>query len=781
MNYSEYLESGTKRIEEFCISQGVGDEEKNLIVNAFSNELSEKIGNPENLIDYDQLIYSNSIRFIDNRLSHILSQDSLSETELREGIGLCQRLNAYIPLYKDNKWELPKLANNNPNKCQDLLEKRLDNASTRGKIIAKDQRISELLGKLQNDPNLPILEELSVVVEEFEQEIAEVKKKRQNLPIIVNKDVRKLQKQLSEIKKKAVQREELCKNILSIDNQIHSVVSSSNQGSAQWRSVISLCQKQIALFNDCSKMQWTLPQVKYDNPEYLANKYQLYITMAIEDEAITKGWDGLHIKRQYTDFFDHCDKLQEYIQVCNRNRWELPRLTNSDPRRLKELKLAEKDKGDRRKRFKIRLLFALLLIVAIGIAAIVGVAKYRSTRVKIPFDASSISGRDLESVSKELVEAGFENIHYVEDESGWFKDETVIGVSIDNSDGYKEGSYIKPDVEVIVDYSSKDRIFVTSLLENWEKLQYSEIEKVLTDAGFNNIVLQEIITSQPEQDNKIAGLDLNDSAFTNEECYLPKDAPIIISYYSHQIGIGSNSSSFIGRNYGDVVKELQNNGFKNVISRSVKSGWAKSNTVVGVSVDNNQDFNASTYFQPDARIVVIYSSDNRIEVTDYLNNWNSKNYSSVVKELKKAGLTYVNAASVETTEKNKNGKISSITIDTKKYENGECYLMKDSVVRLKYYELWIQIGKKAADYKNAEYQEIVKELETKGFTNITLKRANNIGWFFIHPKEGTIKSISINGNDEFEDYDTYKYDTNIVIVVNTRTNEGCEDITTVDE
>lgn len=48
-------------------------------------------------------------------------------------------------------------------------------------------------------------------------------------------------------------------------------------------------------------------------------------------------------------------------------------------------------------------------------------------------------------------------------------------------------------------------------------------------------------------------------------------------------------------------------------------------------------------------------------------------------------------------------------------------------------------------------------------------------------KEGNIKSISINGISDFADGDAFAYDDEIVIIVHTFKNKGCEDITLVTE
>ena len=65
-----------------------------------------------------------------------------------------------------------------------------------------------------------------------------------------------------------------------------------------------------------------------------------------------------------------------------------------------------------------------------------------------------------------------------------------------------------------------------------------------------------------------------------------------------------------------------------------------------------------------------------------------------------------------------------------------------------------------------------------GFTNITVYRNDDLfnGWI---TKEGSIESISINGNETFEATNQYYYNAPIVIVVNTFKGKGCDDITKI--
>ena len=102
---------------------------------------------------------------------------------------------------------------------------------------------------------------------------------------------------------------------------------------------------------------------------------------------------------------------------------------------------------------------------------------------------------------------------------------------------------------------------MTDLLKNWKKTEHSAIEKALKDAGFSNITLKKVTTSDKQINGLTAAVTLDGISYTNERCYLSKKAPIIISYYALQIKIGQTAKQF-ERNqmYSDVIKQLQSQG-----------------------------------------------------------------------------------------------------------------------------------------------------------------------------------------------------------------------------
>ena len=180
-----------------------------------------------------------------------------------------------------------------------------------------------------------------------------------------------------------------------------------------------------------------------------------------------------------------------------------------------------------------------------------------------------------------------------------------------------------------------------------------------------------------------------------------------------------------------------------------------------------------------SKIVVKYSSDDRENITDVLVDWQKSNYKVLQRKLREKGFTNVRIQSKQTESKSQNNLVSSIKLNNEEFIAGDCYLPKSASVLIEYYLLKIKIGNTATEFMDdKQYSEVVRQLREKGFTNIRLMRANNL-FLGIMAKEGTINKITINGAENFKARDMFRYDAEIVIVVNTKKGSGCEDITEI--
>ncbi len=773
--FGKYLEAGTRRILEIMSSSDMGEEEKGLIIETFASELSNNIGSTENLGEYEPLLYGVSVGYIDGKISLFLSNQNATNSDYETAIRLCQRQQEILGIFQSNKWKLPKINNTDIEKCLEELRWRQESISISSKILKEDRQIDELNRSAQTDLSVRTCDMVLELITELEKDIALCKTRKMTVPEIGNKDTKKTRKKITDLRKIAEQKDNLHQSIYDIDLQIHNLVSIQNATLQQWQEIISLCQRQSELLLGCNKKQWPSPSVRYVDPRGVADKYRHYLEMVDLDRVLVSDRDSLSTSKQYKTFFVNCDKQRGNIEICKKNRWEIPALDISDPAGLSNAVHAEKSKRDKAKTLKKTLVLAGIIAFCTLILVLFGIYKYREGKAQVPFDSLYVTGKDLDEIYKELDDAGFENITKKPAASGWLDSEEVISVSIDNSENYGKGDYRELDVTVVITYSSKGRVYVTDLLKDWKKTDYATIEKIFKDAGFTNVSLEELITSDKDNDKLTAALSLNGEMYINEHCYLPKNAPIIISYYALKIGIGNDSSQFIGLDYEDVVKDLKESGFTNVQTQVVNTGWEKGNTVVGVTVNNKDTYSSSESFDPDVKIVVKYSSNDRIDATAILGDWATKDYLQLRNSLSNKGFTNIAVVPKDITDGSKNHLVAGIAINHDSFASGDCFIQKDKPITIEYYVLVITIGNNASAFEGEQYSTVVANLKNIGFTNIQLQRANNLinGWI---TKEGSIKSISIGGNSDFTDTSIFQYDTQIVIVVNTFRDKGCEDI-----
>lgn len=73
----------------------------------------------------------------------------------------------------------------------------------------------------------------------------------------------------------------------------------------------------------------------------------------------------------------------------------------------------------------------------------------------------------------------------------------------------------------------------------------------------------------------------------------------------------------------------------------------------------------------------------------------------------------------------------------------------------------IKAGQSAEDMKDQNYELIVEQLKSAGFTNISTIDLDDAGWFT--NKENTVYSVSIGGNAKFSSSDFFSPDAKVIV------------------
>lgn len=236
-----------------------------------------------------------------------------------------------------------------------------------------------------------------------------------------------------------------------------------------------------------------------------------------------------------------------------------------------------------------------------------------------------------------------------------------------------------------------------------------------------------------------------------------------------------------GQNVELIQKELTDAGFTNIILDPDESGWTKDGTVIEVK----GDYNKGKYYDSYSDIHIKYSCEGRIEVSDLLKNWQTRQYTDVVSKLKSAGFNDISTKKTVINNDSKKYLTSGLTLKGKEYLKGECYLPASAPIKVSYYIYQVKIGISSSEIKDKNYKKLSEELKQKGFSNITIKRADdmyhgvlNFGeWFGSWgTTEGNVKEFSIGGKTEFSEEDSFDFDDEIIITVHTYEDKEYEDI-----
>lgn len=780
-DYTKYLEEGTSRLLEVLSQMDLNKEASEAIITAYTDELYSGICNAEKMSEYEPLIYRGVLTYTDAQLSKALSSSSFSSDAADKAISLCDKEESLLKLFEEKRWQLPAINNTSIEHCRDLIYKIKEATSIKAKMVDEDNRINNLMKQAESELDLSKCSAIEEVLAELDADIAICRQKGIELPNISNIDIQKTQRIIDSIKQSAAERDNLYKKIIDGDNSIDAAVASKANSGSDCQGLISLCQNQQQLIEECSARGWTVPSVKYYEPGTMVGMYSHYQEMIQLDGLLAAQVDELSTPKQYNEFFSNCEKQKKNVEICNHNGWEIPQLSMGDPGALLDKAHVEKIKKDRARSFKRTLIGVAVIAVLVIAVRIFCVIKYREGKVQIPIDASYAVGLEYTDMREIFEDAGFENIRVVADETGWEKSGTVRTVLIDGKDSFSKNTYVEPDAIVEICYSSLKRVDISQYLEDWKDREYGDVKTVLQNNGFTGVSLNPIDTHEKTQDKMVCRLTLNGQSYTNGHCYLPLNAPIEISYYTLKISIGSSNAQFKGQDYNKVVDSLKEDGFTNVQTEEIKTGWARGNSVIAVMINNSSSFKVGQTYEPSVKIVVKYSSNDRVEVTNRFKNWKTTDYSTVRSALTSDGFTNVTVVAKDTTDKSKNQMIVSLTFNGEAYTGGDCFLQKSAPIVIEYYNLKITPRKAAKDYTPntaGYYSTVVNELKALGFNNIKVYRKNDLinGWV---TKEGSVDSISIGGNSNFTNTDSFYYDAEIIILVHTFKGKGCENITLI--
>lgn len=336
---------------------------------------------------------------------------------------------------------------------------------------------------------------------------------------------------------------------------------------------------------------------------------------------------------------------------------------------------------------------------------------------KAPDSASAFVGESLDSVVTAFEKAGFKNIDVLEIQDLTSKsdlqDGDVSEISINNDNNFSAKAEYDKDVPVVITYHTIRKVVVPISPSEIQDVEYETIVTLFTNAGFENISKNEVFDLDPDIfsvdfQNEVS---IQGNADFAEGDSVPFDAPV--SVISHKP---------FARRTVNIHIDFQSNLFFN------KYG-------VVVALDGDKE-------------TLEHGEDSDIEYQlkdgDYVLTFTSAESSSINGETRLNVSSDVDA-SFKISCNSDNISVETIYIDNK-------FELADDEVK---------IMTTQSEFRLNHYNSTIATLKEWGFTNIIEKPLYDIrlGW----TEEGSVESVTINGETEYKRGDVYKQDSEVIV------------------
>lgn len=125
--------------------------------------------------------------------------------------------------------------------------------------------------------------------------------------------------------------------------------------------------------------------------------------------------------------------------------------------------------------------------------------------ISAPKSASEYNGVSYQSAVDEFTEAGFTNIVTKEVDDlvlDTISDEGNVSlITINGTSDFQKGDSFKKDAETIIEYHTAQKIAVPVSSDDLNAMDYIDIAKMFSEAGFTNVEAEVIFDSDPDTMN----------------------------------------------------------------------------------------------------------------------------------------------------------------------------------------------------------------------------------------------------------------------------------------
>ena len=609
-NQFDKYDLGNEELTELLSSDEIDREEKDELIKAFTDSLTDNPLGDEKAVDYQLLFYTISINYVDRKLTELRSAKNPTQADDEKALEYCRRLRGLISYFTSKGKSLPPIKNIHPEKYEYEIKARREKSAELNALLETDNKINNLLGQAKEYPNKDICNEILTNLEVLKAQINGCKKHGVSIPQLHCNNPKEIAKTVDKLKDIADKRDDLYCLMQENDDRISELNSSGDYNKQSLKLIKSLCEQQNSNILKCRSNGYPIPELKNNSPSDSILQHKHYANMLEIDRKITRDLSNANTIIQFKKTIENCDKQAENIEICLKKSWALPMLANSDIQQIKETVQGKIKAKEKKYKLRIGIIGVAAFVVLVVTLIIVFTVKSHEGKSVFPFNSAYAKGQNVELIQKELSDAGFTNIILVPDESGWAKDGTVLELR----ENYKKGTYYESNSDIHIKYSSEGRIEVSDILKNWQTKKYTDVVSVLKSAGFNGINTEKTVIQNDDKKYLTSGLELNGIEYLSGECYLPASAPIKVSYYVFQLKIGIPSSEIKDRNYKELAEELKQKGFSNITVERADDmyhgflnigSWGKTEgKVKEFSIGGETEFSEDDSFDFDEEIII---------------------------------------------------------------------------------------------------------------------------------------------------------------------------------
>lgn len=210
-------------------------------------------------------------------------------------------------------------------------------------------------------------------------------------------------------------------------------------------------------------------------------------------------------------------------------------------------KRREKVKGWKKQRTAIRrllhrLILGIQILVILLISLTIGIAAYEySRRIPIGSDSHILIGCNYQEVSRQLSQAGFQNIRLevIEDlpaSSSWKQDQ-VTSIRIGWLESFHSDTKMPSNLPVVITYHTLQKIGLPFSSRNLKGKKYETILKQLQNAGFSNVRTEaryDLLLGWLRKDGEVESVTVDGSSTFSAGDFCQPDVEIIITYHTYR-------------------------------------------------------------------------------------------------------------------------------------------------------------------------------------------------------------------------------------------------------